>query len=161
MAKFAAVVVGGALAVVMLPVVVALGVTGTVAAEPTVPAAPGPGGVALAWALQQVGKPYQWGAAGPDAFDCSGLVLRAWQAAGVALPRVAADQYGAGSHVAISDLRSGDLVFWASNTAQPSTIYHVAMYIGGGQIVQAPHTGAVVSIAPIGGTGFVNLATRP
>src|SRR5579862_8877370 len=143
----------------MLPVVVALGVTGTVAAEPTVPAGPGPGGVALAWALQQVGKPYQWGAAGPDAFDCSGLVLRAWQAAGVALPRVAADQYGAGSHLPVADVAPGDLVFFATDPSDPATIEHVGIALGDGRMVDAPHTGASVRVEAVWPDGLVALAT--
>ena len=121
----------------------------------------GPGDQAMEWAMAQIGKPYLWGASGPDSFDCSGLVMRAWQAAGVDIPRVAADQYGSGPNVDLSQLQIGDLVFWASDTAQPSTIYHVAMYIGGGHMVHAPYAGTVVSIGDIGGTDFMSTATRP
>ncbi len=121
----------------------------------------GPGDQAMEWAMAQLGKPYLWGASGPDSFDCSGLVMRAWQAAGVDIPRVAADQYGSGPNVDLSQLQIGDLVFWASDTAQPSTIYHVAMYIGGGHMVHAPYAGTVVSIGDIGGTDFMSTATRP
>ena len=121
----------------------------------------GPGDQAMEWAMAQLGKPYLWGASGPDSFDCSGLVMRAWQAAGVDIPRVAADQYGSGPNVDLSQLQIGDLVFWASDTAQPSTIYHVAMYIGGGYMVHAPYAGTVVSIGDIGGTDFMSTATRP
>src|SRR5579871_1200223 len=96
----------------LLPVLVAVAVTGTVAAAPAPGPTGGQGPVALVWALQQLGKPYLWGAAGPDAFDCSGLALRAWEAAGVQLPRVAADQYGAGMHVPVGDAEAGDLVFF-------------------------------------------------
>jgi cell wall-associated NlpC family hydrolase len=121
----------------------------------------GPGDTAMEWAMAQLGKPYQWGGAGPATFDCSGLVMRAWQAAGVNTPRVAADQYNFGTHVAISRLHIGDLVFWASNPGLPSTIEHVAMYIGGDHMVNAPFTGQVVRTDWIGGPGFVNLGSRP
>jgi cell wall-associated NlpC family hydrolase len=121
----------------------------------------GPGDVAVEWAMAQLGKPYLWGGAGPNAFDCSGLVMRAWEAAGVSIPRVAADQYNVGTHVAISQLRPGDLVFWADNPAQPATIHHVAMYLGGDHMVNAPYTGQVVRTDWIGGSGFVALGTRP
>ncbi|MBV9659966.1 MAG: C40 family peptidase, partial [Acidimicrobiales bacterium] len=105
--------------------------------------------------------PYQWGGTGPASFDCSGLVMRAWQAAGVNIPRVAADQYNFGTHVPISGLHIGDLVYWASDPSSPSTIEHVAMYIGGEHMVNAPYTGQVVRTDWIGGPGFVNLGSRP
>ena len=116
---------------------------------------------AMEWAMAQIGKPYQWGGTGPSSFDCSGLVMRAWQAAGVDIARIAADQYDSGTHVSLSSLQMGDLVFWATNPAQPSTIYHVAMYIGGDHTVEAPYTGAVVWTNWIGGSGFVPAGTRP
>jgi cell wall-associated NlpC family hydrolase len=121
----------------------------------------GPGDVAMEWAMAQLGKPYQWGGTGPAAFDCSGLVMKAWSAAGVAIPRVAADQYNFGTHVDIADLHIGDLVFWASNPAQLSSIEHVAMYIGGDHMVNAPYTGQVVRTDWIGGPGFVSLGDQP
>jgi cell wall-associated NlpC family hydrolase len=99
---------------------------------------------AIAYARRQLGKPYVFGAAGPGAFDCSGLTLRAWQAAGVSLPRVASSQYLAIPHIGVGDLRPGDLVFWG---ASPGGIYHVAMYIGGGSIIQAPRPGRAVEIS--------------
>ncbi len=120
-----------------------------------------PGVVAMEWAMGQQGKPYQWGGAGPASFDCSGLVMRAWQAAGIDIPRVAAAQYDFGTHVPIADLQVGDLVFWASNPADPSTIYHVAMYIGSGRMVNAPYTGTFVGTGYMGGPGFMSLGTRP
>ncbi|HET6965881.1 MAG TPA: C40 family peptidase [Acidimicrobiales bacterium] len=121
----------------------------------------GPGDQAMEWAMAQIGKPYQWGGTGPDSFDCSGLVMRAWQAAGINIPRVAADQYNFGTHVPISALQDGDLVFWASSPADPSSIEHVAMYIGGHHMVEAPYTGQLVKTNWIGGTGFVGNGTRP
>ena len=121
----------------------------------------GRGQVAAAWALQQVGIPYRWGATGPDAYDCSGLVMRAWQVAGVMLPRVAADQYRAGTHVLMPEAVAGDLVFYASDPADPSTIEHVAMYLGGGMMVEAPHAGANVRVVPVYPEGLVVELTRP
>jgi cell wall-associated NlpC family hydrolase len=121
----------------------------------------GPADRAMEWAMAQIGKPYQWGGTGPASFDCSGLVMRAWQSVGVGIPRVAADQYGSGPRVPIAQLQVGDLVFWASNPADPTTIEHVAMYIGGHHMVEAPHTGAFVQTDWIGGTGFVPEGTRP
>ena len=129
---------------------------------PGLAATDGPRGeIAVAWALGQLGKPYRWGAAGPDAFDCSGLVLRAWQAAGVVVPRVAADQYRAGSHVPVSEAQAGDLVFFADDASDPATIVHVGISLGGDRMIDAPHTGAVVRFDTVGGAGLVPLATRP
>ncbi|MBO0871964.1 MAG: C40 family peptidase [Pseudonocardia sp.] len=102
--------------------------------------------VATETALAQVGKPYQWGAAGPDAFDCSGLTMFSWAKAGVQLPRTSAGQYrGGGARVARTQLRPGDVLFFSSN-GSPSGIHHVGMYLGGGDMVHAPHTGATVSV---------------
>jgi cell wall-associated NlpC family hydrolase len=125
------------------------------------PSAGGAGGVAAAWALTQVGKPYQWGAAGPDAYDCSGLALRAWEAAGVELPRVAAAQYGAGQHLPLLDARPGDLVFFAPDPADPTTIDHLGIYLGGGMMVDAPHTGGDVRVEAVYPQGLLPDAARP
>jgi cell wall-associated NlpC family hydrolase len=119
------------------------------------------GQVAANWALTQIGKPYQWGAAGPDAYDCSGLALRAWEQAGVELPRVAADQYGAGVQVPYGDAQVGDLVFFATDPSEPSTIYHVGIYLGAGMMVDAPHTGADVRVEAVWSTGLVPDVTEP
>ena len=94
-------------------------------------------------ALAQLGDPYVYGAAGPDAFDCSGLTMYAWAAAGVSIPHASSMQPGAGTPVSISALMPGDLVFYYS------PISHVAMYIGNGQVVHAPHTGSSVQIVPL------------
>jgi cell wall-associated NlpC family hydrolase len=109
---------------------------------------------AVAYAMRQLGKPYQWGAEGPTMFDCSGLTSAAYLAAGIAIPRVAVDQFNAGPHVAVADLLPGDLVFYADNPANPATIHHVGMYIGKGLMVHAPHTGDVVRIASIWRSGY-------
>lgn len=96
--------------------------------------------VAVDTALAQLGKPYQWGGNGPGSFDCSGLTTFAWRAAGVSLPRSSRAQYGATTRVSRANLQPGDLVFYH----QP--ISHVAMYIGGGRVVEAPNAGNVVRI---------------
>jgi cell wall-associated NlpC family hydrolase len=107
--------------------------------------AAGQAAVAIRFAYAQLGKPYQWGGAGPNSYDCSGLVMRAWGAAGVSLPHSAAGDQGMLPAVSLSALEPGDLVFYG----RPA--YHVALYIGGGQIIQAPHTGANVEISSVGG----------
>jgi cell wall-associated NlpC family hydrolase len=129
--------------------------------QTTAVAATGRGLTAALWAVRQLGKPYHWGATGPASFDCSGLSLRAWQGAGVALPRVAAQQYDAGAHVPVLDAAPGDLVFYASDPSDPATIDHVGLALGHGRMVDAPFTGAVVRIDTVGGPGLVPLATRP
>jgi hypothetical protein len=103
---------------------------------------------AVDFAKQQLGKPYVWGAAGPDSFDCSGLMLRAWQAAGVTLPRTSREQYYAGTYLPVNLAQVGDLVFYAFDTGDPSTIHHVAMYLGDGTIIEAQQTGVPVHIRP-------------
>lgn len=105
------------------------------------PAASGRASTAVAWALAQVGKNYRMGGTGPSSFDCSGLMLRAWQAAGVSLPRTSQMQFNVGRSVSASELQPGDLVFYYSG------ISHVGMYIGGGKIVHAanPRSGVKIS----------------
>jgi peptidoglycan DL-endopeptidase CwlO len=106
-------------------------------------AAAGQAAIAIRYAYAQLGKPYQWGGAGPETFDCSGLVMRAWGAAGVGLPHSAAGDQASLPSVSLSALEPGDLVFYGDPA------FHVAMYIGGGRIIQAPHTGADVEISSI------------
>jgi peptidoglycan DL-endopeptidase CwlO len=100
--------------------------------------------IVLAKARAQLGKPYVYGAAGPNAFDCSGFTQFVWGAAGVSLPHNAAAQYDAVRHVATKDLRPGDLVFFGGGY-----IGHVGLYIGRGQMIHAPYTGTNVQIAPL------------
>ncbi len=114
----------------------------------------------LAAAKSKLGDPYLWGGTGPDAYDCSGLTQFAYGAAGIALPRVAADQWNVGAHVDLADLLPGDLLFWATDPTDPGTIHHVAIYIGGGMMIAAPHTGDVVKVEPVYMDGFIG-ATRP
>jgi hypothetical protein len=120
-----------------------------------------PAAAAVRFALAQLGKPYQWGAEGPDRYDCSGLVQRAYQAAGIQLPRVSRQQYGAGRRVALSALRAGDLLFYARNTRDRRTIHHVGMYLGAGRMVEAANPRAPVRIASIHRPGLLGRATRP
>jgi len=98
---------------------------------------------AVQFALDQVGKPYVFGAAGPDSYDCSGLTMAAWSHGGVSLPHSAAEQYNYGTHVSRSQLQPGDLVFFY----QP--IGHVTIYIGDGMMVSAPTEGEDVSVVPL------------
>ncbi|CAL9479611.1 NlpC/P60 family protein [Streptomyces sp. enrichment culture] len=93
---------------------------------------------AIAFARAQIGKPYVWGATGPDSYDCSGLTQAAWKAAGVTLPRVTYDQVNAGTTVPVSQAQPGDLVFFYDD------ISHVGLYIGDGMMIHAPKPGAYV-----------------
>lgn len=106
------------------------------------PAAPG-GGTAVQWALGQLGKPYIWGAAGPGGFDCSGLMLAAWRAAGRNLPHSSRAQYGSTTRISVSAIKPGDLVFFGS------PIHHVGLYVGGGQMVEASRRGRPVRVSSI------------
>jgi len=99
--------------------------------------------LALRYALAQVGKAYVWGAAGPSAFDCSGLMMRAWGAAGIGLPHSSRAQAGMGTPVSQSQLRPGDLVFYYH------PISHVGMYIGGGLIVNAENPAVGVKVTSL------------
>jgi cell wall-associated NlpC family hydrolase len=113
---------------------------------------------AIAYAKRQQGKPYRWGAQGPDAYDCSGLTQRAYQSAGIQLPRTSAAQATVGHRIppsaGIAALKPGDLVFWAYNPADLRTVHHVAIYLGGGKVIQAPQTGDVVKISAMWLTGY-------
>ena len=104
---------------------------------------------AIAFARDQIGKPYEWAATGPDSFDCSGLTMRAWQRGGVSLPHYSVAQYEQSRKVAIADLRRGDLVFFGSDPGNPGSIYHVGLSIGGGQMIEAPYTGEDVRVSSI------------
>ena len=94
-------------------------------------------------AYAQLGDPYVYGAAGPGSFDCSGLTMFSWAAAGVSLPHSSSAQYGSGPHVSRSNLQPGDLVFFYS------PISHVGIYIGNGLIVHAANPGAGVLVAGV------------
>lgn len=119
------------------------------------------GVAAVAWAKQQLGLPYGWGAAGPNAFDCSGLTMMAWSSQGVNITRTSRSQYQQVKKIQYSEMRPGDLVFYADNTSDPSTIRHVAMYIGGGQIIEARRPGVPLSISAMRYTDSMPYAGRP
>jgi cell wall-associated NlpC family hydrolase len=116
---------------------------------------------ALAYAKAQKGKPYQWGGVGPKGFDCSGLVQTAYLHAGITMPRVAADQYGAGTVVPLNLARPGDLLFYADDLTRPSTIHHEVIYLGGGKVIDAPYTGAFVGVRSMWTRGLLPVVTRP
>jgi cell wall-associated NlpC family hydrolase len=102
------------------------------------------GGKAVAFAYAQLGKPYQWGATGPGSYDCSGLAQAAWAAAGVSIPRTTYAQWAALPHISTSALEPGDLLYFDG-------VGHVAIYVGGGDIIDAPQTGMDVQKIPLAG----------
>jgi cell wall-associated NlpC family hydrolase len=110
---------------------------------PTDVPASGRAGAAIGYAMGQLGDAYVWGAAGPDAFDCSGLTMSAWAAAGVSLPHSSQAQFNSGPHIAESDLQPGDLVFFYS------PISHVGLYIGNGNVLHAANPSEGVRISPL------------
>jgi cell wall-associated NlpC family hydrolase len=113
---------------------------------------------AVRFALAQIGTPYLWGGEGPGGFDCSGLVQAAYQAAGVALPRVAQQQYDAGPRLQPGEaLLAGDLVFFGADARHVS---HVGIVVGAGVMVDAPHTGATVRRESFNWPDYLG-ATRP
>jgi cell wall-associated NlpC family hydrolase len=107
----------------------------------------GGAGAAIAYARAELGKPYCYAGAGPSCFDCSGLTMRAWGAAGVSMPHYSGAQYSMFPHVPLNAMQPGDLVFWGPGGSQ-----HVGLYIGGGQMIAAPHTGDVVKIQAVWGS---------
>jgi peptidoglycan DL-endopeptidase RipA len=130
-------------------------------------------------ALRWLGTRYAWGggdASGPTygvngpgagwrdgsvvGFDCSGLALWAWAQVGIYLPHYSGYQYLSGRHIAVGKLRPGDLLFWAYDRSDPGTIHHVAIYLGGGRVVQAPQSGDVVRISTMWFDGYLG-AARP
>jgi len=115
---------------------------------PAIPSGPPPpmghgAGAAVAAAQSVIGDPYVYGAAGPNSFDCSGLTMWAWAHGGVSLPHSSQSQYAGSTHIPISAIQPGDLLFYYSD------IHHVAMYVGGGMMIEAPHTGANVREVPL------------
>ncbi|MEV0801308.1 C40 family peptidase [Kribbella sp. NPDC050281] len=101
---------------------------------------------AIDFALSQLGDMYLWGGTGPSRWDCSGLMMGAWERAGVQLPHYSVAQYEQVRHIDEDELRPGDLIFWSVNPDDPGTIHHVAMYLGDGRMIHAPRTGKPVQI---------------
>jgi cell wall-associated NlpC family hydrolase len=117
---------------------------------------------AMAFAKKQIGKPYVWGGIGPKGYDCSGLQMTSYLRAGLSIPRVAAAQYaGAGTDEPLNKAKQGDLLFFASDVTKPSTVYHVAMYVGGGNMLEAPETGENVQIVPLWSADLLPVVVRP
>jgi cell wall-associated NlpC family hydrolase len=121
---------------------------------PVAAAGSGSAAAAVRTALAQVGKPYSWGAAGPNAFDCSGLTQYSWAAAGVALPHSSGAQSRMGTPVSKAQLQPGDLLFFGN------PVVHVAMYVGGGQMVHASTEGQPVKVVPVESLHDFNTARR-
>jgi cell wall-associated NlpC family hydrolase len=115
---------------------------------------------AVTFARRQIGKPYRWGAAGPDAYDCSGLVYAAYAAAGIHIARTTYQWQQDGPVIPLSQIQPGDLLFSAGSDGTPADPGHVVMYLGGGQVIQAPQTGEDVQIDPVDLASIV-VATRP
>lgn len=129
------------------------------ASAPAGPAPSGPSSVAstvLRTAYAQIGKPYQYGAAGPNSYDCSGLVLYSFAAAGISLPHGATDQYNYGTHVSVNALQPGDVVFFGGG----GYYHHNGIYVGNGNMIDAPHTGTTVGVHNMAGYGDLAAATR-
>ena len=121
----------------------------------TPPASSGGGAAtAIAAAKSYLGVPYVWGGESYGGVDCSGLTMLAWGSAGVDLPHLSRAQYGYGTHVPIGSMEAGDLIFWSSNGTQ-SGIYHVAIYLGGGQMIEAPTFGVPVRITGVYSWGSI------
>ncbi|MCU1599648.1 MAG: hypothetical protein JWO22_357, partial [Frankiales bacterium] len=129
---------------------------------------------AMHWAFQEIGVPYSWGGgdengptygfaqgAGTKGFDCSGLTLFAYAHAGIHLDHYTGSQWGQGRRISSrGDLQPGDLMFFAYDTSDTSTIHHVAMYIGNGKMIEAPYTGEVVRVTSYDRSDFIG-GTRP
>ena len=109
---------------------------------------------AIAAAMTYLGVPYVWGGESYGGVDCSGLTMLAWESAGVDLPHLSRAQYGYGTHVSLGDMEAGDLIFWSSDGTQ-SGIYHVAMYLGDGEMIEAPTFGVPVRVTGVYSWGSI------
>jgi cell wall-associated NlpC family hydrolase len=133
---------------------------GSYAAQRTGDRRRSPAAMAVAFARAQLGKPYQWGAQGPASYDCSGLVWAAYAAAGIHIARTTYQWQQDGPAVPLSRIQPGDLLFYAGSDGTPTSPGHVVMYVGRGQVIQAPHTGTNVQIDPLDRAGVI-VITRP
>ncbi|WP_329085977.1 MULTISPECIES: C40 family peptidase [unclassified Streptosporangium] len=104
---------------------------------------------ALTAAIGKLGRPYVWGAEGPNSFDCSGLVQWAYQQAGIKVPRVTHQQFVSGPQIPLAQAQPGDLLFWRHDPTNPGYVSHVAIYWGDGKMLHAPRTGDVVKLVPV------------
>ena len=109
---------------------------------------------AIATAMTYLGVPYVWGGESYGGVDCSGLTMLAWESAGVDLPHLSRAQYGYGTYVSLGDMEAGDLIFWSSDGTQ-SGIYHVAMYLGDGEMIEAPTFGVPVRVTGVYSWGLL------
>jgi cell wall-associated NlpC family hydrolase len=114
----------------------------------------GEGERAVRYAVRQLGKPYEWGAEGPKSYDCSGLTSEAWRNAGTPIPRTSQEQWARLRRIPLDELRPGDLVIYFPEAT------HVAMYVGAGKVVQAPHPGEKIRLSPIASHPIIG-AVRP
>ncbi len=115
---------------------------------------------AIAFARSKIGLPYVWGGEGPSGYDCSGLTMMAWRTGGRRLTHFAADQYAESTPVTYRQLRPGDLVFW-TDTGRAADIYHVALYIGDDQMIEAPRAGMAIKQASLWIMGTPDFYARP
>ncbi|WP_454340851.1 NlpC/P60 family protein [Streptomyces albogriseolus] len=109
---------------------------------------------AVRYAVEQLGKPYEWGAEGPETYDCSGLTSQAWRAAGAEVPRTSQEQWARLERIGLVELRPGDLVVYFHDAT------HVALYLGDGMVVQAPRPGARIKVSPVAANPVLG-AVRP
>lgn len=127
-------------------------------APANLPAPSGGAAAAIAYAQAQLGKPYQYAGTGPGSFDCSGLTMMAWAQGGVSMSHGSQSQWESFPKVPIPDLQPGDLVFFGSSG--PSN-HHVGLYVGNGEMIEAPHTGAFVRYSTIYRPDLVSTGSRP
>jgi cell wall-associated NlpC family hydrolase len=121
----------------------------------------GAAGKVIAYAEQQLGKPYQWGGTGPEAFDCSGLTMMAYRAAGVTIPRTSQEQWAFGRQIPAGEVQPGDLVFFAGSDGTMTSPGHVGIVTGTNEMIDAPYTGMDVSEQLISGVPGLVGYTRP
>jgi peptidoglycan DL-endopeptidase CwlO len=125
----------------------AAGCSGTAGGVPAINAPNQVVATAIAYAEEQLGKPYEWGATGPDAFDCSGLVMMAYRAAGIDIARTSQQQWATETRVPASQVEPGDLVFFVGADGTRTSPGHVGLVIGNGEMIEAYATGVPIRVA--------------